>query len=55
MDNAKIEQGPGGGAEMVPGKMHCKMNMYIAQCKVDAGKTRYDVIESDKMVDPKEC
>ena len=44
MDKAKIEQGPGGGAEMVPGKMHCKMNMYIAQCKVDAGKTRYDVI-----------
>ena len=31
------------------------MNMYIAQCKVDAGKTRYAVIESDKMVDPKEC
>ena len=55
MDNAKIDQGPGGGAEMVPGKMHCKMNMYIAQCKVDAGKTRYDVISSDKMVDPKEC
>ena len=55
MDKAKIEQGPGGGAEMVPGKMHCKMNMYVAQCKVDAGKTRYDVIESDKMVDPKEC
>ena len=24
-------KGPGGGAEMVPGKMHCKMNMYIAQ------------------------
>ena len=55
MDKAKIDQGPGGGAEMVPGKMHCKMNMYIAQCKVDAGKTRYDVISSDKMVDPKEC
>ncbi len=55
MDKAKIDQGPGGGAEMVPGKMHCKMNMYIAQCKVDAGKTRYEVIESDKMVDPKEC
>ena len=30
MDKAKIDQGPGGGAEMVPGKMHCKMNMYIA-------------------------
>jgi len=55
MDKAKIDQGPGGGAEMVPGKMHCKMNMYIAQCKVDAGKTRYDVISSAQMVDPKEC
>jgi ABC-type branched-subunit amino acid transport system substrate-binding protein len=55
MDKAKIEQGPGGGAEMVPGKMHCKMNMYVAQCKVDAGKTRYDVISTAKMVDPKEC
>ena len=43
MDKAKIDQGPGGGAEMVPGKMHCKMNMYIAQCKVDAGKTHYEV------------
>ena len=48
-------EGPGGGAEMVPGKMHCKMNMYIAVCKVDAGKTRYDVIEKANMVDPKEC
>ena len=26
----KLDKGPGGGAEMVPGKMHCKMNMYIA-------------------------
>jgi branched-chain amino acid transport system substrate-binding protein len=40
---------------MVPGKMHCKMNMYIAQCKVDAGKTRYDIISKFDMVDPKEC
>ncbi|TXL73180.1 ABC transporter substrate-binding protein [Vineibacter terrae] len=55
MDKGKIAEGPGGGAEMVPGKMHCKMNMYIAQCKVDAGKTRYDVINKYNMVDPKEC
>ena len=55
MDNAKLLEGPGGGAEMVPGKMHCKMNMYIAVCKVDAGKTRYDVIKKSNMVDPKEC
>src|ERR1700736_170033 len=43
MDSGKLDKGPGGGAQMVPGKMHCKMNMYIAQCKVDSGKTRYDV------------
>ena len=55
MDHAKIDQGPGGGAQMVPGKMHCRMNMYIAVCQVDAGKTRYDVISRSDMVDPKEC
>ena len=55
MDSAKLSEGPGGGAEMVPGKMHCKMNMYIAVCKVEAGKTRYNVIQQSKMVDPKEC
>ena len=55
MDKAKLAEGPGGGAEMVPGKMHCKMNMYIAQCKVQGDKTRYDVISKYDMVDPKEC
>ena len=54
-DKAKIDEGPGGGAEVVPSHMHCKMNMYIAQCKVEAGKPRYEIISSDKMVDPKEC
>ena len=55
LDRAKIAQGPGGGAEMVPGKMHCRMNMYVAVCKVEAGKPRYDVIKRHDMVDPKEC
>jgi len=55
MDKAKLAEGPGGGAEMVPGKMHCKMNMYIAVCKADAGKTRYDIVKKSSMVDPKEC
>lgn len=55
LDHAKLANGPGGGAEMVPGKMHCKMNMYIAQCKVEAGKVRYEVISKSDMVDPKEC
>lgn len=55
MDKAVLAEGPGGGAAMVPGKMHCKMNMYIAVCKVEAGKTRYDIVKKSSMVDPKEC
>lgn len=55
MDKAVLAEGPGGGAAMVPGKMHCKMNMYIAVCKVAAGKTRYEIVKKSSMVDPKEC
>jgi ABC-type branched-subunit amino acid transport system substrate-binding protein len=55
LDKAKIDKGPGGGAEMVPGKMHAKMNMYVAQCKKDGDKLRWDIISKHGMVDPKEC
>jgi branched-chain amino acid transport system substrate-binding protein len=56
LDKAKITKGPGGGAEMVPGKMHAKMNMYVAQCKkVEGDKLRWDIISKASMVDPKEC
>jgi len=51
LDHAKISEGPGGPAEMVPGKWHCRMNMYIAVAK--AGQ--YEVISRSPMVDPKEC
>jgi urea transport system substrate-binding protein len=50
-DHASIAEGPGGPAAMVPGKRHCKMNMYIAVAK----NGKYDVISRSKMVDPKEC
>jgi len=41
---------------MVPGKMHAKMNMYIAQCKkIDGDRLRWDIISKYNMVDPKEC
>ncbi len=50
-DSAKITEGPGGGAAMVPGKYHCKMNMYIAVAKNGA----YQVQEKFDQVDPKEC
>jgi branched-chain amino acid transport system substrate-binding protein len=52
LDRARIEEGPGGGAEMVPGKRHCKMNMYIAVAK---GGTYEIVSQSKGLVDPKEC
>src|SRR3954463_13912292 len=55
LDSAVLKEGPGGGAAMVPGHYHCKMNMYIAVCKSEAGKTRYDVIDKADMVDPREC
>jgi len=52
LDHAKIAEGPGGPAEMVPGKRHCKMRMYTALAK--SGK--YDIVaRSDGLVDPKEC
>ena len=31
LDHAKIAEGPGGPAQMVPGQHHVRMNMYIAQ------------------------
>lgn len=51
LDSARIPNGPGGGAEMVPGKRHCKMNMYTAV----AEKGQYKVLSKSVMVDPKEC
>ncbi|MEQ1954694.1 substrate-binding protein [Mesorhizobium sp. CN2-181] len=52
LDHAKIAEGPGGPAEMVPGKRHCKMNMYIGVAK--GGK--YEVVSrSNGLVDPREC
>ena len=52
LDRARIEEGPGGPAEMVPGKRHCKMNMYIAVAK----NGNYEVVSQSKgLVDPKEC
>lgn len=55
LNTAKIANGPGGGAEMVPGKMHAKMNMYITQGASVDGKMRWNVIQKHDMVDPKEC
>jgi ABC-type branched-subunit amino acid transport system substrate-binding protein len=51
LDHARIPQGPGGPAEMVPGQHHVRMNMYIARSDNGAFK----VIENLGHIDPKEC
>ncbi|SED95764.1 amino acid/amide ABC transporter substrate-binding protein, HAAT family [Rhizobiales bacterium GAS191] len=52
LDHAKIADGPGGPAEMVPGKRHCKMRMYTAIAK----DGKYEIVaRSAELVDPKEC
>jgi ABC-type branched-subunit amino acid transport system substrate-binding protein len=51
LDHAKIAEGPGGPAEMVPGQHHVRMNMYIAQ----ANNGKFKVVKSLGAIDPKEC
>jgi len=51
LDHAKIAEGPGGAAEMVPGQHHVRMNMYIAQ----ANNGNFKIVESLGIIDPKEC
>jgi branched-chain amino acid transport system substrate-binding protein len=51
LDHAKIAQGPGGPAEMVPGQHHCRLNMYIAQAK----NGKFEIAKSLGVIDPKEC
>ena len=52
LDKARIEQGPGGPAEMVPGTRHCRMTMYIAVAK----NGDYEIVDkTDGVIDPKEC
>jgi branched-chain amino acid transport system substrate-binding protein len=50
LDHARIDEGPGGGAEMVPGQHHVRMNMYIAQ----AIGGRFRVVQSLGAIDPNE-
>jgi branched-chain amino acid transport system substrate-binding protein len=52
LDHAPIPVAPGGPAEMVPGKRHCKMKMYIVVAKNGS----FEIVESsDGLLDPKEC
>jgi ABC-type branched-subunit amino acid transport system substrate-binding protein len=50
LDHAKIADGPGGAAEMVPGQHHVRMNMYIAQ----ADHGTFKIVEDLGVVEPNE-
>jgi branched-chain amino acid transport system substrate-binding protein len=50
LDRASISEGPGGGAEMVPGQHHVRMNMYIA--RVTDGSLR--IVKNLGAIDPNE-
>jgi ABC-type branched-subunit amino acid transport system substrate-binding protein len=50
LDHARIAEGPGGAAEMVPGQHHVRMNMYIAQ----ASNGHFKVVKNLGVIDPKE-
>jgi len=50
LDRAKIAEGPGGPAQMVPGQHHVRMNMYIAQAK----NGKFEIVKSLGAIDPNE-
>jgi branched-chain amino acid transport system substrate-binding protein len=50
LDHARIDEGPGGPAAMVPGQHHARMHMYIGQAR----DGRFDVVESLGAIDPQE-
>jgi branched-chain amino acid transport system substrate-binding protein len=50
LDHARIGEGPGGPAEMVPGQHHARMNMYIAQAKSGS----FQIVKSLGVIDPNE-
>jgi ABC-type branched-subunit amino acid transport system substrate-binding protein len=50
LDHARIAEGPGGPAAMVPGEHHVRMNMYIAQARGG----RFEIVESLGAIDPQE-
>jgi ABC-type branched-subunit amino acid transport system substrate-binding protein len=51
LDHARIDEGPGGPAEMVPGQHHVRMNMYIAQ----AQNGKFKIVKNLGHIDPREC
>jgi branched-chain amino acid transport system substrate-binding protein len=50
LNRAKIAEGPGGPAEMVPDQHHVRMNMYIAR----ASNGHFKIVKNLGVIDPKE-
>jgi urea transport system substrate-binding protein len=50
LDHARIAEGPGGPAAMVPGQHHLRLNMYIAQAR----DGRFEIAENLGAIDPQE-
>jgi branched-chain amino acid transport system substrate-binding protein len=50
LDHARLTDGPGGPAAMVPGQHHLRLNMYIAQVR----KGALEVLKNLGPIDPKE-
>jgi branched-chain amino acid transport system substrate-binding protein len=50
LDHARVVEGPGGPAVMVPGQHHARLNMYIAQARGG----RFEVVKSLGAIDPQE-
>jgi branched-chain amino acid transport system substrate-binding protein len=50
LDHARIAEGPGGPAAMVPGQHHVRMHMYIGQAR----DGRFEVVETLGAIDPQE-
>jgi len=51
LDHARIAEGPGGPAQMVPGQHHVRMNMYIAQ----AAGGRFQIVKDLGPIEPNEA
>jgi len=51
LEHARLGQGPGGAAAMVPGQHHARMNMYIAQAR----NGRFQIVQDLGVVDPQEA
>jgi ABC-type branched-subunit amino acid transport system substrate-binding protein len=51
LDHAKLDEGPGGPAQMLPGQHHVRMNMYIAQ----SHRGQFEVVKHLGVIDPREA